>query len=67
MAVVSRVAPSLEKCYKDIIASSLIPSWERICGTMFQQINETFTKGTKECRRCTKKNKLEINFFSCSI
>ncbi|KAJ8960755.1 hypothetical protein NQ318_020048 [Aromia moschata] len=48
VSVVNIVAPSLEKCYRDIISSSLIPSWERVCGQMFQQINETFTKGTKE-------------------
>ncbi|CAH1183660.1 unnamed protein product [Phaedon cochleariae] len=47
-SVVNIVAPSLEKCYRDIISSSLIPSWERVCGQMFQQINETFTRGTKE-------------------
>ncbi|CAH1995790.1 unnamed protein product [Acanthoscelides obtectus] len=47
-SVVNIVAPSLEKCYRDIISSSLIPSWEKVCGKMFQQINETFTKGTKE-------------------
>nr|CAH7751196.1 unnamed protein product [Callosobruchus chinensis] len=47
-SVVNIVAPSLEKCYRDIISSSLIPSWEKVCGQMFQQINETFTKGTKE-------------------
>ncbi|XP_056638330.1 enhancer of mRNA-decapping protein 4 isoform X1 [Diorhabda sublineata] len=48
VSVVNIVAPSLEKCYRDIISSSLIPSWERVCGQMFQQINETFTRGTKE-------------------
>ncbi|CAG9860340.1 unnamed protein product [Phyllotreta striolata] len=48
LSVVNIVAPSLEKCYRDIITSSLIPSWERVCGQMFQQINETFTRGTKE-------------------
>ncbi|KAG5876298.1 hypothetical protein JTB14_028939 [Gonioctena quinquepunctata] len=48
VSVVNIVTPSLEKCYRDIISSSLIPSWERVCGQMFQQINETFTRGTKE-------------------
>nr|XP_023013294.1 enhancer of mRNA-decapping protein 4 [Leptinotarsa decemlineata] len=48
VSVVNIVAPSLEKCYRDIITSTLIPSWERVCGQMFQQINETFTRGTKE-------------------
>lgn len=33
-----------------MIAATLIPSWERICNSMFQQINDTFTKGTKECK-----------------
>ncbi|XP_030765683.1 enhancer of mRNA-decapping protein 4 isoform X2 [Sitophilus oryzae] len=48
VSVVSLIAPTLDKCYRDIIAQSLLPSWERVCGQMFQQINETFTKGTKE-------------------
>lgn len=48
VSVVNLIAPTLEKCYRDIIAQSLVPSWERVCGQMFQQINETFTKGTKE-------------------
>lgn len=48
-SVVNVIKPSLDKSYKDMITSTLIPSWERICNSMFQQINETFTKGTKEC------------------
>ncbi|KAF7268427.1 hypothetical protein GWI33_018437 [Rhynchophorus ferrugineus] len=48
VSVANLIAPTLEKCYRDIIAKSLIPSWERVCSQMFQQINETFTKGTKE-------------------
>ncbi|KAK9872249.1 hypothetical protein WA026_017050 [Henosepilachna vigintioctopunctata] len=47
-SVVNTVAPSLEKCYRDMITNSLIPSWEKVCGNMFQQINDTFTQGTKE-------------------
>ncbi|KAJ8980296.1 hypothetical protein NQ317_005216 [Molorchus minor] len=50
LSVINVVAPGLEKCYRDIISSSLIPSWEKVCGQMFQQINETFTRGTKECK-----------------
>lgn len=44
------IKPSLDQSYKDMIAATLIPSWERICNSMFQQINDTFTKGTKECK-----------------
>lgn len=50
MSVANVITPILERCYKDMITATLIPSWEKICGTMFQQINETFTKGTKECK-----------------
>lgn len=49
-SVVNVIKPSLDKSYKDMITATLIPSWERICNSMFQQINETFTKGTKECK-----------------
>ncbi|KAL3282525.1 hypothetical protein HHI36_005706 [Cryptolaemus montrouzieri] len=47
-SVVNSVTPGLEKCYRDMIMNSLIPSWEKVCGNMFQQINDTFTQGTKE-------------------
>lgn len=48
-SIVNVIKPSLDQSYKDMIAATLIPSWERICNSMFQQINDTFTKGTKEC------------------
>lgn len=47
-SVVSVIVPNLEKCYRDMITSSLIPSWEKICVNMFHQINDTFTQGTRE-------------------
>lgn len=49
VSIVNLIVPSLEKSYKDVIVQSLVPSCERVCGQMFQQINETFSKGTKEC------------------
>lgn len=49
-SVVNVIKPSLDKSYKDMISTTLLPSWDRICNNMFQQINETFTKGTKECK-----------------
>lgn len=49
-SIVTIIKPSLESCYKDMIGTTLIPSWERACTTMFQQIHNTFTQGTKECK-----------------
>ncbi|XP_044750702.1 enhancer of mRNA-decapping protein 4 [Coccinella septempunctata] len=46
--VASTVGPLLEKCYRDMITNNLIPSCEKVCGNMFQQINDTFVKGTRE-------------------
>ncbi|XP_025833664.1 enhancer of mRNA-decapping protein 4 isoform X2 [Agrilus planipennis] len=42
------IQPSLEQCYRNMIERALIPSWEKVCNSMFQQIHDTFTKGTKE-------------------
>lgn len=50
MSIVNVIKPSLEECYKEMVGTTLIPSWERVCGSMFQQIHDTFTKGTKECK-----------------
>jgi enhancer of mRNA-decapping protein 4 len=47
-SVANAITPILEKCYRDMITSTLVPSWEKVCGNMFHQINETFTQGTKE-------------------
>ncbi|RZC35823.1 enhancer of mRNA-decapping protein 4, partial [Asbolus verrucosus] len=48
LSVANVITPILEKCYRDMITSTLVPSWEKVCGNMFHQINETFTQGTKE-------------------
>ncbi|XP_063903240.1 enhancer of mRNA-decapping protein 4 [Zophobas morio] len=48
LSVANVITPILEKCYRDMITSTLVPSWEKVCGNMFHQINETFTQGTRE-------------------
>ncbi|GJQ69671.1 putative enhancer of mRNA-decapping protein, partial [Trypoxylus dichotomus] len=48
MSIISVIKPSLEECYKDMISTTLIPSWEKVCNSMFLQIHNTFTQGTKE-------------------
>ncbi|XP_065164405.1 enhancer of mRNA-decapping protein 4 isoform X2 [Atheta coriaria] len=53
-SIVTIIKPSLESCYKDMIGTTLIPSWERACTTMFQQIHNTFTQGTKEYTSCVE-------------
>lgn len=50
LSVIKVIKPSLETCYKEMISNTLIPSWERVCNSMFQQIHNTFTQGTKECK-----------------
>ncbi|XP_066256745.1 enhancer of mRNA-decapping protein 4 homolog [Euwallacea similis] len=48
VSVANLIAPGLEKSYREIIAHSLLPSWEKICSQMFHQINDAFSRGTKE-------------------
>nr|XP_022909578.1 enhancer of mRNA-decapping protein 4 [Onthophagus taurus]XP_022909579.1 enhancer of mRNA-decapping protein 4 [Onthophagus taurus] len=48
LSIINVVKPSLEACYKDMITTTLIPSWEKVCNSMFLQIHNTFTQGTKE-------------------
>ncbi|KAH1001419.1 hypothetical protein HUJ04_005443 [Dendroctonus ponderosae] len=47
-SIALQVTPHLEKSYRESIAQNLVPSWERVCAQMFQQINDTFYRGTKE-------------------
>jgi enhancer of mRNA-decapping protein 4 len=42
--------PSVQLVYKDIFTNLVVPSFEKSCQSMFQQINESFSKGTKECK-----------------
>lgn len=47
-ALVQMVRPGLEAQYRDLMSTSLVPAWEKVCEAMFHQIHATFTQGTKE-------------------
>lgn len=48
VALVQMVRPGLEAQYRDLMATSLVPAWEKVTEAMFHQIHATFTLGTKE-------------------
>lgn len=47
-AVVSSLTPVIAQCYKDYFHGVLLPNFEKSCSTMFNQINDVFSKGSKE-------------------
>lgn len=47
-AVVSSLTPVISQCYKDYFTSVVMPNFEKSCSTMFNQINEVFSKGSRE-------------------
>jgi len=63
-AVVSSLTPVISQCYKEYFTTIVLPSFEKSCSSMFNQINETFSKGSKEfvsnldaqSRRISEKN-----------
>jgi enhancer of mRNA-decapping protein 4 len=49
-SAVSALQPAVQHVCKDFFTSLLVPSFEKSCQAMFQQINESFSKGTRECK-----------------
>ncbi|PSN46679.1 hypothetical protein C0J52_06384 [Blattella germanica] len=47
-SAVVALQPSVQNTYKEVFTNYVMPSFERACQTMFQQINDSFSKGTKE-------------------
>ncbi|XP_021913253.1 enhancer of mRNA-decapping protein 4 isoform X2 [Zootermopsis nevadensis] len=47
-SVVTALQPAVQHVYKEVFTSLVMPSFEKSCQSMFQQINESFSKGTKE-------------------
>lgn len=41
---------TLDVAFKDAFASFVLPGLEKVCQNMFRQIQETFVKGTRECK-----------------
>ncbi|XP_050294918.1 enhancer of mRNA-decapping protein 4 isoform X2 [Anthonomus grandis grandis] len=48
VSIVNAVSPALDRSYREQILQVLVPSCEKVCTKMFEQIKDTFTKGTKE-------------------
>nr|CAD7440503.1 unnamed protein product [Timema bartmani] len=49
-SMVTALRPAMHGAYKDIFSALVVPSFEKTCQNMFHQINDTFTRGTKECQ-----------------
>lgn len=47
-SAVNALQPAVQHVCKDFFTSLLVPSFEKSCQSMFQQINESFSKGTRE-------------------
>lgn len=47
-SVVGALRPHIENSFRETLNGSLLPSWERVCQSMFHQMHDTFSKGTKE-------------------
>nr|CAD7426114.1 unnamed protein product [Timema monikensis] len=47
-SMVTALRPAMHGAYKDIFSALVVPSFEKTCQNMFHQINDTFTRGTKE-------------------
>jgi len=41
---------SLDVAFKDAFASLVLPGMEKVCQAMFRQIQDSFIKGTRECK-----------------
>ncbi|KAK7869897.1 hypothetical protein R5R35_013695 [Gryllus longicercus] len=46
--MVLALQPAMQACFKDVFSSLVLPSFEKACQSMFQQINDTFSRGTQE-------------------
>ncbi|XP_067007664.2 enhancer of mRNA-decapping protein 4 [Anabrus simplex] len=47
-ALVTAVQPAMQTCFKEMFTSFVLPCFEKSCQTMFHQINDSFSRGTKE-------------------
>lgn len=48
-AAASALQGPIQVTYREAFQSTIMPSFERACQNMFQQINESFHKGTQQC------------------
>ncbi|PNF32921.1 hypothetical protein B7P43_G01848, partial [Cryptotermes secundus] len=47
-SIVTALQPTVHHTYKEAFTTLVMPSFEKSCQSMFHQINESFSKGTKE-------------------
>lgn len=52
-AAASALQGPIQVTYREAFQSTILPSFERACQNMFQQINESFHKGTQQCMLLT--------------
>jgi len=49
MAAGNALQTPIQAAYREAFQNIVIPNFERATQTMFQQINDSFAKGSKEC------------------
>ncbi|KAF4519871.1 hypothetical protein B566_EDAN005209 [Ephemera danica] len=47
-SVASALQVSMSNCFREVVFNSVVPSFERICHSMFKQLEDTFARGTQE-------------------
>lgn len=50
LAAANAAKPVLETAFKETFATVILPSMEKICQTMFKQVQDAFVVGTRECK-----------------
>jgi len=48
-AAASALQGPIQVTYREAFQSTILPSFEKACHNMFQQINDSFHKGTQQC------------------
>ena len=51
-AVANAIQSAVTTAYRETFNQVVVPSFEKAATNMFQQTNEVFRRGTKECRSC---------------
>ena len=50
MAAANALLTPIQSAYREAFSNIVIPSFDRATQSMFQQVNEGFNKGTRECK-----------------
>ena len=49
-AAASAIQGPIQTAYRDIFQSTVLPSFDKACQGLFMQVNESFQRGTKDCK-----------------